>query len=240
MDRTYAEGYRELYESHWWWRARERLITEMVADLCPPGGFGQILDIGCGDGLFFDVLRRFGLPEGVEPDEHIVTATGRRKGTIYVRPFEPSFDPGKRYGLILMLDVLEHLDNDLEALIHVRSLLAPGGRLILTVPASQALWTNHDVMNQHRRRYTHQGLERVAREAGLSVSFLSYYFVWLAPLKLLVRLKERLFRSEPVPASVPIAPLNHTFYAISRLEQKTWGRLRLPFGSSLRAVFESP
>ena len=67
MDPKYGERYRELYEKHWWWRARTELIVDALHRLRPPQGWKDILDIGCGDGLFFDRLSSFGQVEGVEP-----------------------------------------------------------------------------------------------------------------------------------------------------------------------------
>src|SRR5436190_189838 len=76
VDATYAQEYRELYERHWWWRARERFILDELARLRPAAGWGAILDVGCGDALFFDALSRFGDVEGVEPDASLVTPNG--------------------------------------------------------------------------------------------------------------------------------------------------------------------
>ena len=75
MDPTYARAYRALYERHWWWRARERLILDRLEALRPEGGWRHVLDVGCGDGLFFDRLERYGAPEGVEPDGTLVVET---------------------------------------------------------------------------------------------------------------------------------------------------------------------
>ena len=68
MEPEYASQYRKLYEEHWWWRARERFVLGELQRNRPDGGFGSILDIGCGDGLFFAPLSEFGEVEGVEPD----------------------------------------------------------------------------------------------------------------------------------------------------------------------------
>jgi SAM-dependent methyltransferase len=236
MDPRYAARYRQLYEQHWWWRAREALIQSTLEQLAPAAGFGRILDVGCGDGLLLPLLRRFGQPEGIEPDAASVSAEGRASGTIHIAPFDQTFRPATPYGLVLLLDVLEHLDDDRAALRQAGDLLAPGGVLLITVPAFEMLWTAHDDINHHRRRYTKRGLRGRIVQAGLEVSRLDYFFRWLFPLKLLVRLKERI---APQPARIPQVPgrfWNRLFYDISRLEQRTWGHLRLGFGSSILAV----
>lgn len=238
MDAEYGARYRELYQRHWWWRAREAKIAGLLERLAPPGGFGAILDVGCGDGLFFDRLRRFGEPRGIESEAALVSEENR--GRITIAPFDERFVPGERFGLILMLDVVEHLDDDVAALRHARSLLAPGGLLIATVPAFRLLWTAHDDTNHHRTRYTRGGFVRAARAAGLEVRSARYFFHWLVPLKLLVRAKERLLPAAPAMAEVPSPALNRLFYGLSLLEQATWGRLPWPFGSSLLAVCATP
>ncbi len=240
MDPQYGARYRELYERHWWWRAREEMLIELLARIAPPGGFGAILDVGCGDGLSFPYLGRFGEPEGIEADGALVSAQAQARGSIHIGPFDETFRPDRRYGLITMLDVIEHLDDDLAALRCAAALLDPGGLLVITVPAFRLLWTAHDDFNHHRRRYTAAGLGRLARQAGLVVRRRRYFFHWLFPLKLLVRLKEGLAAGPPPMAEVPAPRVNRWFHGLSRLEQRTWGRLPWPLGSSLVAVCALP
>ncbi len=79
------------------------------------------------------------------------------------------FRPGKRYSLITMLDVLEHLERPIGALRHALELLTPDGLMVITVPALMALWTNHDVMNHHLTRYTKRSFRQVAHRAGFDI-----------------------------------------------------------------------
>lgn len=239
MDPEYGARYRELYERHWWWRAREEMMIDLLTRLEPPDGYGPILDVGCGDGLSFPYLGRFGEPEGIEADGTLVSAQAQARGLIHIGPFDETFRPDRRYGLITMLDVIEHLD-DLVALRRAAALLAPGGRVVITVPAFRLLWTAHDDFNHHRRRYTAAELVRVAQHAGLVVRSRRYFFQWLFPLKILVRLKERLAATPSQMAAVPAPWVNRLFRGLSRLEQRTWGRLPWPLGSSLLAVCSLP
>lgn len=239
MRPDYGARYRELYERHFWWRAREALLVRRLARLVPPEGFGRILDVGCGDGLSFAALGRFGRVSGVEADADLVSPNGRHREAIHVGPFDPTFTPEHRFGLITMLDVVEHLDDDVAALCHAARLLVPGGVLVVTVPALPRLWTTHDDLNHHRRRYTRATLKRAMQHAGLDIEELEYFFHWLVPLKLLVRLREQWKPRSPAPPEVPGAAWNRLFYLLSRFEQQTWGRLPWPFGSSLWAVGRS-
>lgn len=236
MNPEYGERYRELFEQHWWWRARSEFIVETLRQLGPPDGFQRILDVGCGDGLFFPRLREFGDVEGVEPFPDLLNPANPDRSRIYVCPFDQNFQPGKQYSLILMLDVLEHLENPAGALRHVRDLLQPDGTVVITVPAFMALWTNHDVINHHFTRYTKSQLDRVSKEAGLRITQERYLYHWTCPVKMALGMVERALRLPPKPAHVPVGWINQTLYGLSRLEQKTVSRLPVPFGSSLLAI----
>ena len=128
MDPAYGARYRALYERHWWWRAREAKILGILERHAPRQGFGPILDVGCGDGLFFPKLQKFGEPRGVETDVDLVSDENRQR--IHIGPFDETFTPSERFGLILMLDVVEHLDDDVAALRYASELLTPDGLLL--------------------------------------------------------------------------------------------------------------
>jgi SAM-dependent methyltransferase len=189
--------------------------------------------VGCGDGLFFDRLAEFGEVEGVEPDKQLVNPESPHHGRIRTVPFDTDFQPSGSYSLVLMLDVLEHLDNPGDALRHAHSLLAQGGALLVTVPAFQILWTQHDVVNQHRVRYRRGTLRPLLRQAQFRILEERYWYQWTCLAKLAVRLIESVFPHPPSIAKVPPEAVNHALHWISRFEQHTLGRIGMPFGSSL-------
>jgi 2-polyprenyl-3-methyl-5-hydroxy-6-metoxy-1,4-benzoquinol methylase len=240
LDPAYGERYRDLYQNHWWWRARTELITEKLRALFPAPGRETILDIGCGDGLFFDRLARFGEVEGLEPGAALVSSDNPHRDRIYIGEFDDRFLPGKRYSLILMLDVLEHLPDPAAALRRVESLLQPGGKFVVTVPAFMALWTNHDVLNQHYIRYTKDSFRQLAHQTSLEIEEQRYFYHWTFPAKLGVRALERISHSTPTPATIPTRWANELLFTVSRIEQKTITRLPIPFGSSLLVVATKP
>ena len=236
MDLGYGQHYRELYETHWWWRARERLILSTIQRIRPGGRWGSILDVGCGDGLFFDRLSKLGNVEGVETNPTIVSIENPWKDRIYICSFDDTFEPEKRYSLILMLDVLEHFSDPIRCLRRALDLLDSGGILVLTVPAFRCLWTAHDELNQHFTRYTKRSLTQLATRAGMRIHTSRYYFHWTFPLKFLMHLKEQFLHTDPQVPKVPSRWLNERAYRLSCLEQKIFGVLPLPFGSSLIVV----
>jgi SAM-dependent methyltransferase len=236
VDRDYAARYRELYERHWWWRARETYIVSQLEGLLSEDVATDILDVGCGDGLMFEVLSRFGRVEGVEIDASIVSETGPWADRIFVQPFDETFDVGRRYGLILMLDALEHIPDPGRSLRRAVELLDDDGVVIVTVPAFNGLWTSHDDLNAHVARFTHKSLGALAERSGARIISSSYFFQWLAPVKLVVRAKEAVFAPRNPNPRIPPAWINATLIRLSRLEQSTVSRLPIPFGSSLFAV----
>lgn len=236
MDPTYGEEYRHLYENHWWWRAREKVVLAELARVRPPGGWSRALDVGCGDGLIFGALGDYAAAvEGVEPDAHLVTERLRSDGTIHVRPFDPSFQPGRRFGLVLFLDVLEHLDDPSAAVAHAASLMEEEGTILVTVPAFRSLWTSHDDLNRHVTRYD-RGELLALLSPHFTVDKARYFFRWVHPAKLFQRAMEGVTRPEPAPPQVPPPPLNATMYAMSRIEEAVLSWSTIPVGSSLLAV----
>jgi SAM-dependent methyltransferase len=233
VDPDYAASYRRLYAEHWWWRSREAFVLDRIHSMFGPGDIGPILDVGCGDGLFFSKLRAFGTPEGIEIDPAVFGTTPAAPN-IHVGPFDRSFQPGKTFRLILMLDVIEHVGDDVGFLRRAVELLSPGGRIMITAPALEWIWTQHDELNRHVRRYTRRRLAAVAREAGMSIEESRYFFFWTVPVKLMVRARERLFGSTAgrLP-TIPSGPLNAALTAFSRAEHVLLGRIGAPLGSSL-------
>ncbi|MCG6986650.1 MAG: class I SAM-dependent methyltransferase [Gemmatimonadetes bacterium] len=236
MDPAYARRYRELYERHWWWRAREALVLGELNRLRPPAGWKRALDVGCGDGLLFDRLDAYATRvEGVEPDQALVSPERAAEGSIHVRPFDATFRPGGSYDLVLFLDVLEHMEDAGGAVAHAATLLEPGGVALVTVPAFRHLWTTHDDLNRHVTRYTRSELVTLLSQA-FAVEKARYFFRWVHPAKVLQRTMEGVRRPEPSLPGIPPAPLNGVMYAMSRVEEAVLGWSRIPVGSSLLAV----
>lgn len=236
MDADYAARYRDLYRRHWWWRAREAVVFRELRDMLSRDRPARILDVGCGDGLFFDRLKGFGTIEGVEPDISVLDPQGPWRAAIHAGPFDETFQPAHRYDCILMMDVLEHMDRPDLAVRRARALLEPQGHLLVTVPAFSWLWTRHDDLNHHVRRYDRRGLRTLLRDGGLVIERERFLFQWVVLAKLLIRIGEGVHRSPPKPPSVPVAPLNALLRGLTRAELAVATRLPIPFGSSLLMI----
>src|SRR5437763_100417 len=139
------------------------------------------------------------------------------------------------------LDVIEHLDDDVAALRELRRVVAPGGALLATVPAYQWLWSGHDEINHHHRRYTRRSLARAGESAGWKEVRTTYFNSLLLPVAIVLRLLER-FSTRPTESSldlwVPPQPLNWLLERPLALEAALIGhRVRIPAGLSLLTLF---
>ncbi len=214
---------------------RERWVLQVLRQNCPANGWGSILDVGCGDGLLFDRLMEFGDVEGIETSREIVDPANPQFQKIHIGPFDDSFRPGKQYSLILLLDVLEHIPDPGAALRRCESLLKPGGSLVVTVPAFNVAWTNHDVLNHHMTRYRRATLLPLLQKAGFKIEDSAYWFQWTFPVKLAQRFTEKLFRLRPASPKTPLLAVNRALCSLCSLEHSILRPLHLPFGTTLFA-----
>lgn len=178
-----------LDERHWWYHGRRRVLGAVLDGVRLPAG-ARVLDAGCGSGRTLDELARLGEAHGMELNPAGVAAARARghhvlEGRVEAIPYEDaSFD------LVTCLDVIEHTD-DVAALRELRRVTRRGGHLVVTVPAHPKLWSHHDEVNGHRRRYTRATLRRSADAAGWSVERLTGFNVtYLAPAAV-IRLARR-------------------------------------------------
>lgn len=242
---NYCQQYRELHHHHWWWRAREHYVVKWIASLARARRFGNILDIGCGDGLLFNHLAQFGEVWGIEPDTKLVSPDNPWRSHIDYTPFSPDYKTDRRFDLILMLDVLEHLRDDAGCLQRVFELLQPGGLCLLTVPALPSLWSRHDLINCHYRRYTLKSLQQLTDRAGLVRLEEHYFFGWTILPMYLRRLlypaaAPRDSDHEAYAVQVPNRFVNGCLYSACILEQFLSAARGVPIGSSIFAVMQRP
>ena len=235
MEKEYRDKYADLYRKHWWWRARERALLHTIRQLVPPGKKVRILDIGCGDALFFDALSEFGNVEGIENDASLISATSPYIADIHTVDLA-DFKPTEKYDLVLLLDVLEHLEAPADFLRQALRLLKNEGTVIVTVPAFPSIWTRHDDLNHHRRRFTRKTLQPVTDSAGMSWQSDRYLFQWAFFAKFLVRILEKAWQQKPKPPAVPARPINAFLYGVTAIEEGLGRVLPLPFGSSLMVI----
>jgi SAM-dependent methyltransferase len=233
-------------DTHWWFAGRRSICRRMLEGInLPPKA--MILEVGCGTGGNFPMLARRGRVYAMDDDESALAFAASRRLAQLARgslPEEFPFAAGQ-FDLVVMTDVLEHLDNERGSLSAVRSCLKPGGSLLLTVPALRWLWSEHDATHHHRRRYRAKELRRLLAETGFEIDYLSYYNFLLFPAIAGVRL----FHGWRSPAAssngrhdltMPPKLLNALLFHLFSFERFLLSTVHPPFGVSIIACVHCP
>ncbi|MFL6765946.1 MAG: class I SAM-dependent methyltransferase [Sphingomicrobium sp.] len=238
MERAVYQQMAELDERHWWYRARREIIAELIrreAQLPPKA---QILEIGCGTGHNLAMLAGFGRVDALELDEEARALSEKRLGRKVMSSPLPELSEvaDESYDLIGAFDVIEHIENDSAALMAIATKLRPGGRFVMTVPAHQWMWSAHDVVNHHKRRYSKRALRQLVESSPMRLEKIGYFNSLLFPLAVAERAASRLRGREDADVKLPTAPLNVALERVFAAERHLVGRLPLPPGLSLFAV----
>jgi len=238
MERVVYRQMAELDQRHWWYRARRQVLAELVRREAMPPPKARVLEIGCGTGHNLEMLGAFGRVDAVELDDEARAIAEHRLGREVLSAPLPEL-AGVRdqtYDLIAALDVIEHIEDDGAALAAIARKLKPGGKFLMTVPAHQWMWSAHDVVNHHKRRYSKAGLRRLVEASPLKLEKVGYFNSLLFPLAMADRLASKLRGKDDADLKLPSAPLNGALERIFALERHLVGRLPLPPGLSLFAV----
>lgn len=238
MERVVYDRMAELDERHWWYRARREVLAALISRRMELPADARILEVGCGTGHNLTMLKRFGRVDGIEIDPGARAIASRRLGHAVLDAPLPGL-PGvedRAYDLIACLDVIEHVVEDHAALASIARKLRPAGRVLITVPAFPWMWSAHDVVNHHQRRYTRGSLAGLVRGAGLKLEMLSWFNSLLFPLAAAARLAGRVTGKEDSDDKLPPGPVNALLEILFGLERYAIGRLPLPPGVSLVAI----
>jgi SAM-dependent methyltransferase len=226
--------------THWWWRARSQIISSLVHHLFKRKNL-SILEIGSGTGACIAILKQYGTVTVIEPDPLCRQFLSKKFNINAIHGSLPDDLPLalERYDLICLFDVLEHIDDDKSALEALKNLLAPNGRIIITVPAYQWLWSTLDTLSHHKRRYNAKQVYDIIDRAGLNVARLSYFNCILLPVAITMRKYDKLFRRVNTSGyEVPNAFINWVFKLVFSLEKFILPKFNLPCGLSIFAVLK--
>ena len=230
---------RQIEDEHWWFVARRKIIGALLdrLDLTVPA---KILEVGCGTGGNIALLKRFGPVTCIELDEVALKIARARKlaPVLYGKLPDEIPEFSGKFDVIALFDVLEHVEDDGASLQALSSMLNPGGRFIITVPAFKFLWSQHDDDNHHKRRYRRRDLVNLAQACGLAIDYVSYFNFWLFPPTACVRLIRKAvpYRESWQDMRKPNAFINRALQFLFSSERHVVGKLTLPFGVSLVAV----
>ncbi|MCW8129846.1 MAG: class I SAM-dependent methyltransferase [Planctomycetota bacterium] len=230
-------------ERHWWFRGRQKIALSLLDRFYGKRGAGaRVLDLGCGVGNNLKALEPYGEVWGADPSEKALAYCRQRFTGRLDEVWLPDKLPyeEKTFDLVVMLDVLEHVEDDVGALQRVLRILKPGGTYLLTVPALRWLWSYHDVEHHHFRRYHRGDLRRKLTRLGFEVPHISYINFLLLPAMGMARMMLR-------PKTWSARDLQNGTGAGGRLLERIFRFERhmlwlgtLPIGGSLVAVARRP
>ncbi|RYP85350.1 class I SAM-dependent methyltransferase [Nocardioides guangzhouensis] len=222
---------------YWWYRARARLLESVLGGYL--GDPGLVLDVGSADGPSVGWMKRVGQRYALDIHPGGLEAGHGVCGTATALPFRD-----RTFDVVAAFDVVEHCQDEARAVAELHRVLRPGGRLLLSVPAYQWAWSDHDVRAGHYRRYTRRRIVRAVERSGLRVERSTYAFSAVFPLfvaeRVVRKARERTGRAAP-PGLTPVSPaLDRVLTSLSRAEARVLLRRDLPFGSSVLLAAVKP
>ena len=218
---------------YWWYQARTRLLEQALGGFVEPDG--RVLDVGSADGPSASWFRgRAATTAALDVDPRGLGEDGVC-GSATSLPFADGV-----FDAVAAFDVVEHCEPESLALREMRRVLRPDGVLVLSVPAYQWAWTDHDVANGHHRRYTRERIEDAVTAAGFTVTRSTYAFTSVFPLFVVERLARRVRDRGRTAGAADIAtvptvprPLHHALMSLCRVDERLLVSRDLPFGSSV-------
>ena len=235
MDRIVYDRMAAHDSTHWWYRARRDILADFLTREGHLPKDARILEIGCGTGHNLPMLAQFGTVEAIEIDPAAREIASQRLGQPVGSAPLPALTGVERgaYDLVAVLDVVEHIEDDVAALKAMAECLKPGGKILITVPAHQWLWSAHDTVNHHHRRYSKASLAKAIGAAGLRPRKLGYFNSLLFPLAAASRIAGRLTGKDDSDDSPPPKLVNSVFETVFRFERHLVGRVPLTPGVSI-------
>jgi len=229
-------------KSYWWHVGRLQIIKKELTRQIGNRKSLKILNIGCGTGGTVRMLETFGEVVNVDASDEAIKFMQKHgfKHSIKVEGIDLPFETAT-FDMVCAFDVLEHIDEDVEAIREWRRVLKPGGKIVLTVPAYQWLWSGHDESLGHYRRYTAARLRALAKTTNLQPLKLTYAIVFsfllVAGFRLLTKILGKQTTSESSYVELPRA-VNNLFTRLLFIEASLHKVLKFPFGTSVLAVFK--
>jgi SAM-dependent methyltransferase len=240
---------KELYDqiqiierTHWWYVARRKIVFDWIWQVLDRYADPRVLDVGCGTGFNVEYVgsRGYDRVVGLDLSTQALSFGRSRNLSLLVcgNGLAPPFQRGA-FDAIVALDLLEHMEDDTQALARFEWLLGCDGSLVLFVPAFRFLWGLQDEVSYHKRRYTAPELAQKIESVGLDIEKLTYVNMFLFPLVWLGRMLLRLvgYRTQSVSEN-DLHPgwSNGLLQAIFAAERPLLRRMNLPFGVSILCV----
>jgi SAM-dependent methyltransferase len=248
MDKNYYKEYYTLERNHWWFKVRAKIIILLIdksIKKLPQNTNLQVLNAGAAIGRTSEILGKYGTVTSLEYDKDCCDFAKENlnmditHGNILALPYaDNSFD------VVCAFDVIEHVEDDKLAISEMKRVCKGGGLLVVTVPAYMLLWSHHDVVNQHFRRYTKRNIFKLFSNNTLDVNFATYYnsilFFPILLFRLLTKLIPQRWIRNGAGSDATLTNenglANSFLYRIFNLELGYLKFLKFPFGVSIFAA----
>lgn len=245
MKESYEKKYHDLETTHFWFKSRRNFICQMLKE---EDKNQAVLDIGCSSGILLNDLMDMGFNVqnlyGVDISDKAV-ANAKQNGIDHAFVMDAqNIQLDRKFDILIASDCLEHLQDDHKALQNWFSLLKPGGKLYVFVPAFMLLWSEHDEVNMHYRRYTKSELKSKLLQTGFEVRKANYWNIALFPPVAAVRSLSRLIkgdkRGKETNGDLKKTAFNSPLLGLLNLENKLLPHVAAPFGVSTYCVVTRP
>ena len=245
MDAALYETAYRLDETHWWFRARRRVIFDIL-DGVSPGPYQSALDVGCGGNIHntLALAKRAQRIVGLEiSKEAIGFAKKHCPDLTIIKGAWPDVTLSQKFDIITLFDVLEHIEDEVRALKKAEETLVQGGTLVLTLPAYSLLWSEHDEYPHHKRRYTKKHLKHlITNNTSLRILRITYFNTLLFPPILAFRISKYLLGIRSTATDFFPIPswLNWLLEKVFGTERFLLRFLNLPVGVSILCIAQKP
>jgi SAM-dependent methyltransferase len=243
MELSVYKQFAEIEKTNWWFVARRQIMARLLTyfigkDKKVP----LLLDVGCGPGINAPMLRQFtDKLELLEASEEAIKIAKEIDPHVCImKGVLPGVSLEKKYDVVTLFDVLEHIEDSNASLLAIKDILKPGGMLIISVPAFMFLWSEHDEIVHHKRRYTKKGLNQDLINAGFVPLYSTYANFFIFPFVAIVRLVKKISKKKtgkndffPIPKFI-----NAFLRIVFASERFLFPFFSLPFGVSIIGVYK--
>lgn len=241
MDKAYEAKYHDLEKTHWWFKGRRAIVRKLLQKIKQKE---KLLEIGCSRGMFLQELPKEIQATGIDISKEAIQQCKKQNITnVQLMDGGKTTFAKNTFDVLIASDVLEHIKEDGIALQNWQKILKPGGTLIVFVPACPFLWSKHDEVNHHYRRYTKKQLINQLQKAGLTVTRSSYWNFLLFFPTLVVRTLQHSIKSKTKTTDnlqTTNIVFNTLFYLLLIIENTLLKMVNYPIGVSVFAIGKKP
>ncbi|MFH1685461.1 MAG: class I SAM-dependent methyltransferase [Candidatus Micrarchaeota archaeon] len=240
MDKQYEKKHHALEKTHWWFIARRNMIHRMLKKTDKKT---RILDLGCCGGSLLLSLQKQGFSNlhGIDLSENAIKlCKSRGLPNVFLMNGEKMKFNNNSFDIVLVSDVLEHIQDDAAAIAESFRILKPSGKLIVFVPAFDFLWSGHDEVLAHHRRYSAKTLNEKLMSAGFLIRRTSYWNFFLFIPTLLLKFIQKFSRKTTDQLYESNSIVNFILIKLLFFENFLLEHINFPFGVSVFSIAEKP